>query len=272
MQDDSFVFTVSRVEPSVNATWSSSELVQTVSWPSPGGSGSAVPATFGVNPSETKAIFTATLDTYESTSFELDLTTGTTRTLPGYLTDRMVWLDDSHYLVCALALGTHTPGAEQGVYHVDTSGGELEPTYVAGRFDCGALGIVADEQLVIGGSPIVGGTDPALLSVPLSIIDEVVAGSRAAIDAYSDAAVQRIPRAVWELQGFFPGGRWFVSPANSEYTEYRIEALSLNAGALELGTPTQLGKPDIAGFTPLYAGYDRLLMLDFQQAILVDFR
>lgn len=272
MDADRFPVTITRFEPSVRKTRIAGELVRELTWPSPGGPGSIAPATFAVSPSETKAIFTLTVDaTYDSTSIELDLESGATRTLEGRLTDRVLWLDDEHYLTCSFALGTPAPSAHEGVYYVDASGPDLVPTFVAGRVDCLALGVTED-RVVIGGSPIVGGTDPALAVVPLAMIDEVVSGDRDPIDIYSDDAVQRVPREVWELQGFLPAGRWFVSPANAEYTEYRIEALSLEDGALELGPASPLGVPDIAGFTPLYAGNDRLMMVDYTATYLVDFK
>lgn len=271
MGEDEFPVSITRFEPSVRSTRSTGEVVQSLIWPSPGGPGNIVPATFAVSPSETKAIFTLTLDSYDSTSIELDLESGATRTLEGRLTDRVLWLDDEHYLTCSFALGTPAPTEAEGVYYVDASGPDLVPTFVAGRLQCLALGRV-DDHLVIGGSPIVGGTEPALAVVPLAMIDEVVAGDRDPIDVYADDGVQRVPRPVWALQGFFPAGRWFVSPANQDYTEYRIEALSLEADELAFGPATPLGIPDIAGFTPLYAGHDRLMMVDYGTAYLVDFR
>ena len=259
---DSFELAITRYEPSVTAPDTQGELVQSLSWPSPGGPGNAVPATFGVNPSETKAVFTVTLDSYVSTMFEMDLDSGQTRTLPGKLVDRVVWLDDDRFFICAMALGTPDNTGNEGLYLVDGSGSSLEPSFLAGRFDCNGLGIIDDTLLAIAGSPIVGGTDPALVAVPLSVLDEVVASSRSPLDVYSDESVQRIAREVWALQGFFPGGRWFVSPANAQYTEYRVEPLAVDSGALILGTATPLGVPGLAGFTPLYAGNERLLMLD----------
>lgn len=266
---DLFDFSIDRFEPSVQLINPTREEVFSMTWASPGGPGNAVPATFGVNPGETQAVFTATLDTYESTSFVVDLETGTTRTIAGVLTGRPMWLDDDHFLVGASALGLENTG---GIYRVDTTGTDIEATYVAGQLQNAALGLVEGELLAISGAPSIGGTESALLALPLSMVDEVIAGDRNAIDLYTDAGVQRIPRQVWELQGFFPAGRWWVSPANAEYTEYRIETMSINDGALELGAPTHLGVPGLAGFTPLYAGNDRLLMVDYFEAILVDFK
>ncbi len=271
LDEDSFPVTITRFEPSVRSTRLPGEVVQSLTWPSPGGPGNISPATFAVSPSETKALLTLTLDNYDSTSIELDLDTGATRTLEGHLTDRVLWLDDEHYLTCSVALGTPAPTSSEGIYYVDASGAELVPTFVAGRLQCLALGMV-DDHVIVGGSPIVGGTDPALAVVPLGLIDDVVSGNRDPIDLYTDAGVQRIAREVWELQGHFPAGRWFVSPANPDYTEYRIEALSLEAGELAFGPATQLGVPGLAGFTPLDAGSDRLMMVDYTAAYLVDFK
>lgn len=272
MTADNFPVTITRFEPSVRATRATGEVVQSLSWPSLGGRGNIAPATFAVSPNEAKAIFTLTdQDTYATVSVELDLESGATRSLEGRLTNRVLWLDEDHYLTCSSALGTPAPTAAEGVYYVDASGSDLVPTFVAGRVHCSALGMVED-RVVIGGSPIVGGTDSALAVVPLAMIDEVVSGTHDPIDIYSDGAVQRIAREVWELQGYFPAGRWFVSPANAEYTEYRVEAMTLEAGELVLGPPSPLGVPGIAGFTPLYAGNDRLLMVDYGAAYLVDFR
>jgi hypothetical protein len=187
------------------------------------------------------------------------------------LVDRLVWLDDDRFVICATALGTPDNTGTEGVYLVDGSGASLEPTYLAGRFDCNTLGIIDDAWLAIGGSPIVGGTQPALVVVPLTVIDEVVAGSRSPLDVYTDESVQRIAREVWGLSGFFPGGRWYVSPANAQYTEYQVEPLTVDNGTLSLGPPTHLGLPGPAGFTPLHAGNDRLLMLDGSAAYLVAF-
>lgn len=269
MGADAFDFKVSRFEPSVQLIPAEREEVFSMQWPSPGGPGNAVPATFGVSPDETKAVFTATLDTYDSTSFVVDLESGDTRSINGVLTGRVLWLDDDHFLVGASSLGDETAG---GIYYVDTTGSELSATYVAGQLQNATVGLVDGQLLVVIGAPSIGGTDPALIALPLSMIEDVVAGGRDAIDLYTDAEVQRIPRDVWALQGFFPAGRWWVSPANSEYTEYRIETLSVTDGQLELGAPTHLGVPGLAGFTPLYAGNDRLLMVDYVEAILVDFK
>ena len=206
------------------------------------GEPSAPPANFAVNPSETRLSFWVTdTGTGSSELAEVNIETDEIRALTSTYPGQSLWLDDTTLLQCAQGIEAGQGASQEGLYLIDVAGSTLTSTFVAGRFSCGGpLGIVDDSFILTGGSAIVGGTDPALAALPIAWLREVAAGSRAALDIYNDAGIQRFARGeVWRHYGVV-SGNWFVAPSNSSYTEYHVEVLSVAAETLTFGAPVPL--------------------------------
>lgn len=219
---------------------SESLMERTLPWAS-ASAPSSPPANFAVNPGETRAVFWVT-DTGSGSSelHEVDLATGDERTLSGTFPGKAYFLTDTLLLQCADGIGAGVGGSEEGLYAIDLSGDVLQETFVAGRFQCGGpLGKVGGTHILTGGTPIVGGTAVALAVIPISAIEEVVAGTRTAIDVFADAGIQRIERGeVWQHFVQVVGGAWLYAPSNQDYSAYQFEPLTLMGGQLQIGSPS----------------------------------
>lgn len=200
-----------------------------------------VPATFSVNPGETRVAFGQSVGaTAAGTLFVLDLKTGALRSVDAVFPAHTAWVDDDHFLAYAAPLGATAPDGKGGLYYVDATSPTLASTFVAGTFQGGGpLGVLPGGSALSGGVPYQGGVTPALVAIPLTEIQKVVAGTRATIDVFADAAVQRFARETYKLQGWVRG-LWFVSPTDPNYLTWQIEPLTVSQGTLSFGAASPL--------------------------------
>ena len=234
----------------------------THAWPS-ATAPSSPPANFSVNPAQTKLVYWIT-DTGDGTStlYQVDLGTDAVRTLPGVYPGMTRWLDNDRILQCADGIGDGIGLDEEGLWVIDTSGPTLNPTFVAGRFQCGGpLGLVGTTTVLTGGAPVVGGTAPALGAIPLSTLEAVLTGDREPIDIYGDPEIQRFSRGdVWQHFGTVHGGQWFVAPANPDYTAYQLEVMTVTNDTVTFAPPISLPMGDLPYADVLHVGANKFVV------------